>query len=134
MDSVRESTQEKKTSGRRRAVGAIAVLLGIVVALTLVLGDWGSGTADESGSGITIGKIAKSELGSGESASAIFDLAPGNYVLICNLWGHYENGMYAAFEVTGEAGSPVAAVHVELGEWFVDVGSASVTAGPITFA
>ena len=82
---------------------------------------------------MTIGKIAKSELGPGKSASGIFDLAPGKYVLFCNLRGHHNNGMYTAFEVIDEADSQGAIVNVELGEWFVNVDSASVGAGPITF-
>ena len=28
------------------------------------------------------------------------ELDPGNYVLMCNLPGHYEAGMFAAFTVT----------------------------------
>ena len=85
------------TSVHRRAVGTITMLLGMVVALTLVLAACGGGQVDASKSGKAIGSIAKSELGSGESASGIFDLAPGKYVLICNLWGHYTDGMYTAF-------------------------------------
>ena len=154
MNSVRESTQEKKptlalggtgktsqhtreanvaTSGHRRTVGTITMLFGTVVALTLVLAACGGGQVDASQSGMTIGKIAKSELGPGKSASGIFDLAPGKYVLICNLWGHYTDGMYTAFEVIDEADSQGATVNVELGEWFVNADSASVTAGSITF-
>ncbi len=154
MNSVRASGQEKKrtlvlggtgktgqhtgevsvvTYGHRQAVGTITMLLGMVVALTLVLAACGGGQVDASQSGMTIGSIAKSELGPGKSASGIFDLAPGNYVLICNLWGHYADGMYTAFEVIDEADSQGATVNVELGEWFVNADSASVTAGSITF-
>ena len=122
------------TSGHRRAVGAITMLLGMVVALTLVLAACsGWSQVDESQSGMAIGTIAESELGPGKSASGIFDLAPGKYVLFCNLGGHYKNGMYTAFEVIDEADSQGATVNVELGEWFVIADSASVTAGLITF-
>ncbi len=155
MNSVREITQEKKPtlvlgdtantgqdtreanvvmSGHRRTVGAIAMLLGMVVALTLVLAACGWGQVDESQSGMAIGRIAKSELGPGESASGIFDLAPGKYVLFCNLRGHYTNGMHTTFEVIDKADSQGATVNVELGEWFVNAESASVSAGSITFA
>ncbi len=154
MNGVRERTQEKKrklvlggtgktgqhtrganvvTGGHRRAVGTITMLLGMVVALTMVLAACGGGQVDASQSGLAIGSIAKSELGPGKSASGMFDLAPGKYVLICNLWGHYKDGMYTAFEVIDEAASQGATVNVELGEWFVNADSASVTAGPITF-
>ena len=154
MNSLRESTQQKKpalvlggtgktgqhtreanvvTSGHRRAVGSVTMLLGVVVALTLVLAACGWRQVDESQSGMAIGGIAKSELGPGKSASAIFDLAPGKYVLFCNLRGHYTNGMHTGFEVIDEADSQAATVNVELGEWFVNADSASVTAGSITF-
>ncbi len=113
------------TSGHRRAVGSVTMLLGVVVALTLVLAACGWSQVDESQSGMAIGSIAKSELGPGKSASGIFDLAPGKYVLICNLWGHYKDGMYTAFEVIDEADSQGATVNVELGESFVNADSAS---------
>ena len=107
----------------------------MVVALALVLaaacGEYGQ--VDESQAGIENGRIAKSELGSGKSASGIFDLAPGRYVLLCNLRGHYKSGMYTAFEAIDEAASQDATVKVELGEWFVDADSAAVAAGSITF-
>ena len=111
----------------------ISMLLVMIVALTLVLAACGWGQVDESQAGMVNGTIAKSELGPGKSASGIFDLAPGKYVLFCNLGGHYMNGMYTAFEVIDEADSQGAIVNVELGEWFVNADSASVTAGPITF-
>lgn len=145
MNSVRESTQEKKptlvlggtanvvTRGHRRAVGTVTILLGMAVVLVLVLAACGGGEVNESKAGMVSGKISKSELGVGESASATFDLAPGKYVLFCNLRGHYKNGMYTAFEVIDEADSQGATVNVELGEWFVSADSASVTAGSITF-
>ena len=153
MKSVRESTQEKKptlvlggtgktgqharegnvvTSGHRRAVGTITMLLGIVVALTLVLAACGW-EVDETASGTVIGKIEQSELGSGKSAGATFDLSPGKYVFICNLGGHYRNGMYAGFTVKSLDDSKSATVGVELGEWFINSGSASVAAGSVTF-
>lgn len=36
----------------------------------------------------------------GTSASLSLSLDPGNYAVICNLAGHYANGMHAAFTVT----------------------------------
>jgi len=151
MNSVRESTQEKKpafvlggtdntgqhtreanvvTSGHRRTVGTVTMLVGL--ALALVLAACG-GQVNESKAGMVNGKIAKSELGPGESASVVFDLAPGRYVLFCNLWGHYKDGMHTAFEVIDEADPQGATVNVALGEWFVNADGASVTAGSITF-
>ena len=37
----------------------------------------------------------------GSESTPAVDLAPGNYVLICNIVGHYTSGMYLAFQVTG---------------------------------
>lgn len=37
----------------------------------------------------------------GESEVLAVDLDPGAYALICNVVGHYENGMRAALRVTG---------------------------------
>ncbi|HEC10114.1 MAG TPA: hypothetical protein ENI86_11210 [Acidimicrobiales bacterium] len=46
-----------------------------------------------------IGEIAEFEAGSTESAG--FDLEPGNYVLFCNIEGHYKAGMNTGFTVSG---------------------------------
>ena len=35
----------------------------------------------------------------GQTRDATFDLAAGSYLLICNLPGHYQLGMTAAFTV-----------------------------------
>jgi uncharacterized cupredoxin-like copper-binding protein len=35
----------------------------------------------------------------GQSDSGTFDLAPGRYVLMCNIPGHYKAGMYTSFTV-----------------------------------
>jgi uncharacterized cupredoxin-like copper-binding protein len=35
----------------------------------------------------------------GETQSLTFDLEPGDYVLICNIPGHYNAGMFASFSV-----------------------------------
>ncbi len=55
---------------------------------------------DEEGAGVTfIGEIEDTELGAGQSASAVMTLTAGKYVLICNIAGHYAAGMYSAFTV-----------------------------------
>ena len=41
-----------------------------------------------------------SELNPGKSGSLTVTLAPGKYVLVCNVPGHYGAGMWAEFEVT----------------------------------
>jgi uncharacterized cupredoxin-like copper-binding protein len=56
------------------------------------------GNVDEEGDGVThIDEIE--DIGSGCQASLTLDLDAGNYVLICNLPGHYAAGMHAAFTV-----------------------------------
>ena len=56
------------------------------------------GAAEESGTDLeAIGEIG--EFASGGTETATFDLAAGNYVLICNVPGHYQSGMAVGFEV-----------------------------------
>ena len=40
------------------------------------------------------------DLAPGETGSSAGELVPGNYVLICNVPGHYLSGMFTGFEVT----------------------------------
>jgi plastocyanin len=63
-----------------------------------------NGAVDEAGAGIeVIGEIE--EFAVGETQSDTFNLAAGNYVLICNIWeeaeqeSHYQNGMRTSFTV-----------------------------------
>lgn len=44
-----------------------------------------------------IGEIE--EFPAGETQAGTFDLEAGNYILICNLPAHYQQGMHAAFTV-----------------------------------
>jgi uncharacterized cupredoxin-like copper-binding protein len=39
------------------------------------------------------------ELAAGETKDVTFDLSSGRYVLICNIEGHYQAGMRAAFSI-----------------------------------
>ena len=57
------------------------------------------GKVDEAASGTLIGEIEPDQLPAGASASATFNLAAGNYALICNLPGHYAAGMHTGFKV-----------------------------------
>jgi uncharacterized cupredoxin-like copper-binding protein len=52
------------------------------------------GEADESG---TVGEVA--DLPVGESKTLELDLEAGEYALVCNVPGHYENHMYVDFTV-----------------------------------
>ncbi len=63
-----------------------------------------NGNVDESATGITlVGEIE--HIAVGANANATFNLVPGNYVLICNIWdageqeAHYAEGMRIAFTV-----------------------------------
>jgi uncharacterized cupredoxin-like copper-binding protein len=49
--------------------------------------------------GLTIVGLAQ-DIVAGRSASVAADLTPGHYVLMCNISGHYANGMHTAFSVT----------------------------------
>jgi len=64
-----------------------------------------SGNAvDETASGQTkIDEIA--EFAPGTTKTLTLDLQPGNYVLICNVAGHYQKGVHAAFTVTAASAS-----------------------------
>ena len=57
------------------------------------------GDVDEEGDGVTlVDEIEDIEGGSSESLTVNLDA--GSYVLICNLPGHYKQGMHASFSVS----------------------------------
>lgn len=56
----------------------------------------GAGVADESQLEV-VGRVA--QWPGGETRDATFTMTPGRYILICNLPGHYQLGMTAAFTV-----------------------------------
>ncbi len=53
---------------------------------------------DESASGEIMGEVE--DLRPGQTKSVTVNLAPGRYVLTCNLLGHYNAGMVTEFTVT----------------------------------
>jgi uncharacterized cupredoxin-like copper-binding protein len=55
-------------------------------------------TVDEEGPGITFLEEVEG-LDIDDRQTLVLDLAPGNYVLYCNLEGHYLGGMYEALTV-----------------------------------
>jgi caa(3)-type oxidase subunit IV len=57
-----------------------------------------NGTVDESNLDV-VGKTDTIQAGS--SSDLTVDLSAGKYVLFCNLPGHYQEGMYTGFTVTG---------------------------------
>lgn len=57
----------------------------------------GESRIDEDAAG-HLGEV--SELDPGKSGSLTLDLKPGNYAVLCNVPGHFMNGMWKTFEVT----------------------------------
>lgn len=55
-------------------------------------------TADKVSEDASVGEI--SETDAGKTVTKTFDLAPGNYILVCNIAKHYAQGMRVAFTVT----------------------------------
>ncbi len=53
-----------------------------------------AGRVDEEKLGDVVGEIADVE--AGDAKSKTFDLPAGTYVMICNIAGHYQAGMYGA--------------------------------------
>ncbi len=66
--------------------------------------DAASKKVDEAKSGQVIGEIEPEDLPAGGESSATFYLAPGKYVLLCDIPEHYQKGMRAAFSVSGAIG------------------------------
>ncbi len=56
-----------------------------------------SGAADEGALDVV---ASIPQFGAATSQSTEVELPPGNYVLICNIPGHYASGMFVGFEVT----------------------------------
>ncbi|HXG35891.1 MAG TPA: sulfocyanin-like copper-binding protein [Dehalococcoidia bacterium] len=52
---------------------------------------------NEQKAGQVVGRVK--DLQAGHATSASFDLEAARYVLICNIPGHYERGMYTTLEV-----------------------------------
>jgi uncharacterized cupredoxin-like copper-binding protein len=52
---------------------------------------------DEDAVGELIGEVE--DFPGGETETGTFGLQPGTYALICNVAGHYEQGMYAQLTV-----------------------------------
>jgi uncharacterized cupredoxin-like copper-binding protein len=97
------------------------------------------GAFDEGAEGVEIiGEIEEFDVGLTESAT--WDLAPGHYVLLCNLVeeeddgleAHYAMGMWIDFEVTEPMAG--AEVGVTLQEWAVVPDALTVSAGSVTFS
>ena len=97
----------------------------------------------EEGEGLTVVDEI-SEWAVDEAKVLKVTLDPGNYQLLCNIAGHYANGMHIPFVV--EKGSSIApakkksaakvlsnAVTGSVKEWEVDIDAAGAAAGDVTF-
>lgn len=59
-----------------------------------------NGEMDENGAGVkNVADTGENYLKSGETRTLRANLTPGNYVLVCNLPGHFSGGMKTAFVV-----------------------------------
>jgi uncharacterized cupredoxin-like copper-binding protein len=85
------------------------------------------------------------EYAAGTTAVLTLDLAPGHYVVLCNIEGHYKNGMYADLDVVAIDGSvplhaaktpappATGAIDGAEKEWAVEISSDLHVAGDVTF-
>ena len=95
--------------------------------------------ASEDAPGVqVVDEIAEFEAGTQQTKTV--NLEAGNYVLICNIPGHYQSGMRVAFTVTGAAAtatpSPApgtTSVQVDIKEFSVTANPSTVPAGEVQF-
>ena len=83
------------------------------------------------------------EWAAGTTGTLKVKLEPGKYQLLCNIAGHYKNGMWKAFEVlpagpaSGAAGADADAVSNDVNgsvtEWNVNLDAVKAKAGDVTF-
>jgi uncharacterized cupredoxin-like copper-binding protein len=57
----------------------------------------GTGEVDLAAAGEVAGEVEA--FAPGSSGAGSFDVEPGNYVLFCNIAGHYTGGMYYSLTV-----------------------------------
>ena len=104
---------------------------------------------DEEGEGVTaVDEIAEFEVDTAHVLKV--NLEPGKYQLLCNIAGHYKNGMYTPFEVVegdgpmpeatvpegdggGDADKTSNDVHGSVQEWAVGVDANEAIAGDVKF-
>jgi len=102
ISSTAKSVKSGSTTFTFRNGGTIEHEL-VVVKTDLTLGDIPIDPVakkfDEEDPSIeVIGEVFEIEAGS--TGNVVLDLPPGNYQLVCNLAGHYANGMHVALRVT----------------------------------
>ena len=88
---------------------------------------------DEEDPGITVVDEIP-EWAAGERRNLGVTLEPGKYELLCNIEGHYANGMHASFEVVDAKDMPSSNdVTASVGEWAVHAAAQKAAAGDVTF-
>ncbi len=89
---------------------------------------------DEDAKGVTnVGETGDMEPGT--TMTLTLDLAPGHYAVVCNLVGHYAQGMHEDFWVTPKGSTPV---QVALGEsdpntMYIHMSQPYAAEGPVSF-
>ena len=88
---------------------------------------------DEDGEGLSVpGEI--SEWNPKTTGTVTLKLDPGNYQLLCNIAGHYANGMYTTLTVTEPAAEAVSNdITGTVEEWEVGVSAHEALAGDVKF-
>lgn len=95
--SVKAGDVTFEVTNQGRAVHEVVVLKTDLAANALKLKVNGA-EVDENGSGQVLGEVE--DIGSAQTGSMTLNLAPGRYVLVCNIVGHYNAGMVTAIEVS----------------------------------
>ncbi len=95
--SVRAGQVTFETLNQGRAGHEVVVLKTALAADALKVKANGA-EVDEIGSGQIIGELE--DIGAGQTKSMTLILAPGRYVLVCNILGHYYAGMVTVLEVS----------------------------------
>jgi uncharacterized cupredoxin-like copper-binding protein len=72
------------------------------------------------------------DISPGATKSVTLQLPPGHYLLICNLPGHFQQGMVSEFFVS--SGGPSSSVSAAEKEWSISPNVSSVPAGTVTFS
>jgi len=88
------------------------------------------GRVDEEGAGVTKVFDSGNNIDPGTTKTFHTALVAGNYVLVCNLPGHYQAGMHTAFTVT-PSNAPVTAVGVTEHDFAITPSPTSVPGGLI---
>jgi uncharacterized cupredoxin-like copper-binding protein len=97
----------------------------------LPLGD--DDRVDDTADGVTSVFATGDQIASGDTAPIAAALVAGDYVLLCNLPGHYQAGIRTSFTVTPHA-APPAVDHVSLIDFSITSTSTSMPAGLVDFS